>query len=454
MTGPDNQRFENLLRRELKADASSARADCPGPEQLAALWERSLSRAERALVESHVAGCARCQSAMAAMARAESGAEAPAVAHAPGLWWRLAAPAAVLTVVVIMIATRMLGTGTPNRREQIAMAIRHRLHRHHLNSAAVLTPAPPPSAKTADMLARAKAPPSKPEAVARADKPSKENPIAPPPRELAMSERKAAEPAAEQPRAQVPRQAASAPPPLTREAETAATGAAAPAAQAIAPQQVPSAPVQGSMAGPITGAAIPGAAPGAPPAAQVSSGQTNQGGVPAAEEHHMQTAAREGNGSNLVQPQFAQAPAGQAMPAPGPAVSTNVLPGRATFVPQGLRPGFASFQSPPPVIAWNIGADGLIQRLRQNGWETLHSGTSVDLLSGAAPSTQVCWVVGKDGTVLRTIDGGDHWAPIAPPAPVELVKIEASGADSATVTTADGRRFSTTDGGQDWIEEQ
>ncbi len=441
MAGPDNQRFETMLRHELKAGVSPSGAQCPGPEQLAALWERSLSRSEHALVESHIAGCARCQAAMAAMARAESGAaDEAAPAHAPGLWLRVTAPAAVLAVVVIIISLHLFGAPMRSRREQIALALRHRIHRHHWKPAPVLTPAPPPSEKRGGLAAGAKAPPPpQPAVVARAENTRKENPapppaakeLAPPARELAMRERPtAAELAAGQERALAPSVITSAPSPVTHRAEV-----RPPSAGAAAPQSVPQ------------------PAPAPPPAAPA--GVESNYGTGAIEEAQPQPATHgapigtePGSRSSALE-QFANAPAGQAIPGTAAAVAA---PAVSAVSPQGLRRGFASFQSPPPVVAWNVGADGLIQRLGPGGWESLPSGTSVDLLAGSAPSAQVCWVVGKNGTVLRTIDGGNRWQPITPPAPVDLVKIETSGPDSATVTTADGRQFSTTDGGRNWTK--
>ncbi len=46
--------FEAALKRELRARATSNAADCPAPEVLAAYYDRSLSRTERARVDAHL----------------------------------------------------------------------------------------------------------------------------------------------------------------------------------------------------------------------------------------------------------------------------------------------------------------------------------------------------------------------------------------------------------------
>jgi photosystem II stability/assembly factor-like uncharacterized protein len=58
------------------------------------------------------------------------------------------------------------------------------------------------------------------------------------------------------------------------------------------------------------------------------------------------------------------------------------------------------------------------------------------------------WVVGRRGVVLNARDGVT-WRRVPFPAPVDLVAVEAA-VGSITVTAADGRRWTTTDGGASW----
>jgi hypothetical protein len=71
------------------------------------------------------------------------------------------------------------------------------------------------------------------------------------------------------------------------------------------------------------------------------------------------------------------------------------------------------------------------------------------LLAGSAPSDEVCWAAGANGTVLRSSDGR-HWERLTSPTSADIVQITAWNASSASIRTASGERFSTIDGGQTW----
>ena len=107
--------------------------------------------------------------------------------------------------------------------------------------------------------------------------------------------------------------------------------------------------------------------------------------------------------------------------------------------------------SPDLTIRWRAGARGLVQLSRDRGatWEPLRSGVTVDLTAGASPSPSVCWLVGRAGTVLLTADGRT-WQRLTFPEPVDLTIVRATDARRAIVTTADGRTFTTADGGLTW----
>jgi photosystem II stability/assembly factor-like uncharacterized protein len=107
--------------------------------------------------------------------------------------------------------------------------------------------------------------------------------------------------------------------------------------------------------------------------------------------------------------------------------------------------------SPDRSIRWRPGAAGVVQYSSDGGatWQPLVTGVSVDLTAGASPSASVCWLVGRAGTVLLSTDGR-RWQRATFPAPVDLIAVSAADARTATVTTADGRRFTTADGGSSW----
>jgi len=85
---------KRLLRDALQAGMSGESPGCLDAETIARWADDALSRRERAAVEAHAAGCARCQSMLAAMARTAP----PAV---PRPWFRspLVAWVAPLTAV-------------------------------------------------------------------------------------------------------------------------------------------------------------------------------------------------------------------------------------------------------------------------------------------------------------------------------------------------------------------
>jgi len=82
-------------------------------------------------------------------------------------------------------------------------------------------------------------------------------------------------------------------------------------------------------------------------------------------------------------------------------------------------------------------------------WHELAPAANTFVTAGAAPSPDVCWLVGPVGTVLLTTTGL-AWTRIAFPEAVDLTAVRATDGRNATVTAADGRTFTTTDGGATW----
>jgi hypothetical protein len=104
-----------------------------------------------------------------------------------------------------------------------------------------------------------------------------------------------------------------------------------------------------------------------------------------------------------------------------------------------------------PSTRFRLLPNGAVQRSADAGstWRTEPTGATERLTAGASPSPSVCWLVGNAGTVLRSTDGRS-WRRIAFPETVDLRAVAATDQETATVTTADGRAFVTTDGGQTW----
>jgi hypothetical protein len=84
------------------------------------------------------------------------------------------------------------------------------------------------------------------------------------------------------------------------------------------------------------------------------------------------------------------------------------------------------------------------------GWSAVPTDVAAQLTAGAAPSTSVCWLVGRGGVVMISIDEGRNWRRLAFPEITDLSAVRATDARTASVTTADGRMFSTSDGGVTW----
>ncbi len=116
----------------------------------------------------------------------------------------------------------------------------------------------------------------------------------------------------------------------------------------------------------------------------------------------------------------------------------------------GARASMVSVRTADNVERWRLGADGTIEHREPDGaWQRQNSGVSYALRSGDAPSPVLCWVVGSGGTILRTTDG-QHWHQIKSPTSADLIAVHAVDASAATVTAADGKRYSTADGGHTW----
>jgi len=71
------------------------------------------------------------------------------------------------------------------------------------------------------------------------------------------------------------------------------------------------------------------------------------------------------------------------------------------------------------------------------------------LTAGASPSPSVCWIVGRRGAVYVTTDGA-RFMRVPFPEMADLVNVTANDDRTATVSSADGRSWNTTDQGKSW----
>lgn len=65
-----------------------------------------------------------------------------------------------------------------------------------------------------------------------------------------------------------------------------------------------------------------------------------------------------------------------------------------------------------PTVAWVVGGDGVIYKTTDGGanWSEQTSGVSSTLFSISTPSTLSCWIAGASGIILHTSDGGNVWS--------------------------------------------
>ena len=110
-------------------------------------------------------------------------------------------------------------------------------------------------------------------------------------------------------------------------------------------------------------------------------------------------------------------------------------------------------------VLWRAGTGGDIERSADAGqtWTSQTSPLHEDWLAGAAVSDSICWIVGRNGAIARTIDGS-HWEKIGPPPGArersgklpDWNGISAVDANNVTIMAGE-RRFATQDAGKSWM---
>ena len=140
--------------------------------------------------------------------------------------------------------------------------------------------------------------------------------------------------------------------------------------------------------------------------------------------------------------------------APNANESVQLRRERAAALSQALAKPSGAAQdivSPDRNVRWRLRNPGTIDRSTDGGltWQTQPTGVATPLVSGTAPTPTICWVAGSAGIVLRSTDGVT-WQRVGLSEALDLTAIRASDAMNATVTAADGRVFTTGDGGRTW----
>lgn len=456
------QREEMLARRvgeALDRLKQHEAAECPDAEIVAAYSEQALGAEERERWENHFAKCARCRKILRVLAASS---DAPLAEKEVGRLGEL-----VSTVAApVEVTNRVAGRARPGRVDW-----RARWLAPALGVAAVLAVwfamRPPWRANdrgaSGTLIAQApkqEAPLSPP--AAEADRLSREAPKldlknspAPPPNDSSI--RVPAQNAPARTRAKGRADAAS--------TEDKITGGASGATNSLQQEKKLDAQQQELEARPSAGLATPPL-----PATQATME------APPPPQSNAKAAPR------AAAPGPAQAEA-SANATGNPAVGNNRSPApqraaRALALPEVLPPGAANAQSSTSItafksaeaatvqatapfgsIVWRMGKVGRIERSADGGetWVPQTSPSKEDWLAAVAVSDTVCWTAGRNGAIARTTDG-ENWERVAPPVQAaggdgklpDWSGITAINAMSATVTTSDGRKFSTADGGKAW----
>jgi hypothetical protein len=461
-----DDRIERIISQRLAASRIAGDAGCPGASTIAAYFERTLPAAERTDYERHLAQCARCASALAALARiddahyadhAHDAIEPGGIANRRaaggenrGSWRRrrplpLAAFAAAAAILIVF-ALRTLTA----QRNPIGGETRSAFPARPLagdQASGIVNPAPLEesgdvgstgnSMMAMNEAARAQpASPARPESLASKMEPAPAEPR-PQARELEQSRNP--------PSAEDLRQRLHASKLAKEQVKVAATDevavpSAAPAAVTSATSPTsPSTPLMASAPSALFDAAhVP--APSPPPA-------------PSADHSIVAGASASPSSGVIASSRLAPSNlAGFAATTPGTSatgIATIPVPTGAAAILNANTIAAAAPNHTPAAI-WIVGARGAISRYSPaTGWTPQTSGVTTDLTRGSAPSTTTCWVVGRGGTILRTVDG-EHWTKVAAPVGDDLAEVVASSASDATITAAGGRRFGTSDGGVTW----
>jgi hypothetical protein len=104
-------------------------------------------------------------------------------------------------------------------------------------------------------------------------------------------------------------------------------------------------------------------------------------------------------------------------------------------------------------VVWRAGAGGEIEKSADGGatWTPQPSGVSTELLAGTALSEKICWIVGRNGTVLRTTDG-ERWVKLPFPSHGDLGSVTPTDAHIAVVWVVQEKiTYATFDGGNTWM---
>ena len=393
--------IERLLPQVLGGTASTP---CVDGETLAAWTEGALRPTEAARVETHVAACARCQAMLGAFVRITP---APVVTESMWQRWRLNWLLPLATAAAAVALWAVIPGTTVRQESQVTLADARR----DVPSPGTASTPPPPAAEreTAPLAAPSVAQPT------ASDRPAS----APPPQFADQLERQA-------------RSDAARPDALAKKKPELDDRATAAEAQQTLP---------GQRARNETAASTP--------AQPLQERKTLQESVALVAPAAPASPARDASRPAAAASATPAAPADSAAARPAPAAPAAA--GRAARSVGLAATSPIEIATPIASTRWRLLADARVERTTNNGqsWTDVPGVDFNTLRAGAAPSAEVCWIVGHNGRVYLSTDGR-RLVRVGFPEPVDLVGVTASDARTATVRTADGRTFATIDGGATW----
>jgi photosystem II stability/assembly factor-like uncharacterized protein len=110
-------------------------------------------------------------------------------------------------------------------------------------------------------------------------------------------------------------------------------------------------------------------------------------------------------------------------------------------------------------LRWNISFDGQLQRSADSGksWQpvTVAEGATFRALTFNGPDI---WVGGAAGSLYHSPDAGSHWTQVKPVAnsvslSSDIAAIAFTDPQHGKITTTNGQIWSTSDGGQSWMQQ-
>ncbi len=428
----------DLLRRTLASSANAAGV-CPDPHILAAWADHSLDAEETAHYELHFSQCAHCREQLAAMVRAgvpvTLGARPRSFQWVWPWTWFVLVPATTAILIAAVFIVRRPANRVAERQPLVAM---------QAPSQPPMNTAIPPSAPAENKTSTTAQP------VARE---------ASPPAEATAARSRSSAESTEQsttPKYSVPVQAG-------REQ---ASAPQEPAEREPRAKSIPDLPVSGRTDAVLDKKSEPLAL--AQPAAATSPAPAEQ--PQSADAAGRGTLTQTVTVESEVQPVTTKAPAppnrlvagngaANSFGVSASATRSNAANSTLYSAKEAVdlestadRDARTIVRSPNPQVLWRVSSGRYVERSTDAGatWRAQWTGVNAHVVAGSAPSADTCWLVGNGGIVLLTKDG-TRWHTLEPPANTDFVAVSASNAASATITSTDGRKFETSDGGKHWI---